>query len=193
MKLSIPLLFPIVAAVSNASNDFDEYDRELFPFFGRHGGGGMRGGPGGPSFGPPPVPDFELDCTGLIVSCTPRRPGATFDEGSGARVCIQHPEDAEKSMTICVPKEDDSDMLMVFSDKDECGCCGSECPQSCTDADACSCTGTKRDGAEFTGWTMSVTRTGWFGNEVTMSMCVPAEKSIDAKLRGAECVKTTCD
>lgn len=192
MKFSLALVASFFATMTHANYVFDDQDHDLFGPFGGRGGGGGGGGMRGPPRGPPPTPDVELDCsTGQTVACTPRRPGMAFEEGSGVRVCIQHPEDPDKTMTMCMEATDD--LVMVFSDLDTCGCCGGECPIACDTSTACECSGTGRDGEPFQGYTMTMTRRGWFGNEATISTCVPADVTIDAKLRGAECDKTDCD
>mmetsp|Transcript_44833 Transcript_44833/g.43425 ORF Transcript_44833/g.43425 Transcript_44833/m.43425 type:complete len:188 (-) Transcript_44833:131-694(-) len=184
MKLS---LFPLLASLLAVAFAYEDEDRMLGPFGGR---GGMRGGGlggGRPPF-PPPDPEVELTCSSDAIECTPRRPGGTFDEDSGIRVCLQHPQDETKNMTVCMPATEG--VTMVFSDDDTCGCCGGQCPASCADTDtACACTDTNRDDIEFDGYDMTMTRKGWFGGDVTITTCVPTEATVDAQLRGAECVK----
>lgn len=191
MKFSLPLFASLLFAVAtHASDVYDDQDDRILRMFGG-GGGGMRGGPGGgrPPFGPPPEPTVELDCTGAVQTCTPRRPGTTAAADSGIRVCLQHPEDSNKTKTMCM--EDTDNLVMVFSEADTCGCCGGECPSPCN-GPSCGCTGTNRDGVEYDGYTMDMTRRGWFGNEVSITTCVPAEATVDAQLRGASCAEE-CD
>lgn len=194
MKFTFPILASLFLASAHASDFYDEEDRVLHLFGGGGGGGegaGIRGGAFPP--GPPPEPTVSLDCSGLVVPCTPRRPRNDATEDSGVRVCVQHPRDENKSMTICLEESDIEGTVMVFSKADQCGCCGGECPTSCADDESsCECTGTGKDNEEYNGYTMTMTRRGWFGNEATVTTCVPADATVDAKLRGATCV-TTCN
>ena len=179
-----------VAMVMSAQDKCGECsagDRFLFP---GGGPGGMRGGPGGPfGGGTPPEPTEELICSAdAVVTCTPRpRPwdeeGVEPEENSGIRVCIQHPMEEDKTRTICVPATFDGNTgtAMVMSTDDSCGCCGGTCPEACSD-ESCTCSGVDRDDEEYEGFTMTMTRRGWFGNDEEISTCVPADKTIEAQL-----------
>jgi hypothetical protein len=173
-------------------------DRFLFP---GGGAGGMRGGPGEMQGGPggmhgghggpfgggtPPEPTVELVCsTDEVVTCTPHpRPwdeeGLDPEENSGILVCIQHPMMEDKNRTICVPATD-ANTTMVMSGDDSCGCCGGECPEACKD-ESCTCSGVNSDGEKYEGYTMTMIRHGWFGNDEEIRTCVPADKTIEAQL-----------
>ena len=181
-------MISLLGVVAHASEVYDEQDRELHSFF---GGSRLDHGHGGSYFRPEPT--VALTCSGdTIQTCTPHSHHyGTIVVDGGIRVCTQYdPEDSTSSETKCmVPTADN--VVMVFSENDTCGCCNEEgdgtCPSACS---TCGCTGTTMNGVEYDGFYMNTTHHHHrYGGESTDSACVPVDDTVDAQLRGDQCVE----
>ena len=195
MKTALTLLdIFLLVAVVHASDLYDEKGRDLHSSDGRASGRGgsvrghgRHGGHGHHGFSPEPT--VELSCGTNVDTCSPRgHRGGTVTVDGGIRVCIQHPKHTNRNTTKCMEPNDEG-VVMVFSQHDECGCCGGSCPEACK---TCPCNGMSWDGEKFSGFEMLLPRHRhhWWGGTST-NVCVPVDDTIDKQLWDGTCV-TDC-
>lgn len=208
MQMCFPLVltFAFFILASQAIDEFTVQDRELHR--GRHGRFGYSSSDSYNGF---MAPEVSLVCSGDdAVKCTPeRRHRGVVELNSGVRVCLQDPNNETNFFDVCM-EADATGNTTVFSENDQCGCCGEACPVACS---TCTCTGMDRYGEEFSGVYMNVTsryhrrnlrrgrrhrgggrhhgsRSGRYGGDDKSIACIADSEIVDKQLKGGTCLET---